>query len=164
MTNPDTSILKVRRSILIGAEPSRVWDEFTSHERMNGWWGALIAEPVAGTPSGQRLVKYEPKIGGAIIMEVVMGGSPARYGGVVKVFDPGREMTFENDWMPNRGWKAPTYMTVRLSPALDGTLVELFHHGFERTGGDVASEHAGYEQGWGMTQLMALKRQVEPTS
>ena len=49
-------------------------------------------------------------------------------------------------------------MTVRLTPVLDGTLVEIFHYGFERTGGDVAAEHAGYEQGWGMTQLSALKR------
>jgi hypothetical protein len=47
---------------------------------------------------------------------------------------------------------------------LGGTLVDLFHHGFERTGGNVSSEHAGYEQGWGMTQLLALKRQVAEAS
>ena len=34
----------------------------------------------------------------------------------------------------------------------------------EHTGGDVSSEHAGYEQGWGMTQLAALKRLVEQPS
>lgn len=45
--------------------------------------------------------------------------------------------------------------------ALGGTLVELFHYGFERTGGDVGAEHAGYETGWGMTQLSALKEIVE---
>ena len=59
------------------------------------------------------------------------------------------------------GWAKPTYMTIRLTPALNGTLVELFHHGFEHTGGDVASEHAGYEQGWGMLQLSSLKEVVE---
>lgn len=57
-----------------------------------------------------------------------------------------------------------TRRVIRLSPALGGTLVELFHHGFERTGGNVSSEHARYEQGWGMTQLLALKRQVEEAS
>jgi hypothetical protein len=43
----------------------------------------------------------------------------------------------------------------------DGTLVELFHDGFERTGPDAADDHAAYEQGWGMTQLSALKNAVE---
>jgi uncharacterized protein YndB with AHSA1/START domain len=161
MSNPDTSVLKVRRSILITAPPQRVWQEFTMHERMNNWWGAIISEPVAGTPAGQRLVTYEPRLGGQIVMEVSMNGSPMRYGGAIKVFEAVREFGFENDWIPNQGWKAPTMVSIRLTPALGGTLVELFHHGFERTGGDVSAEHAGYEQGWGMTQLGALKRLVE---
>jgi len=71
------------------------------------------------------------------------------YGGTIQVFEAGKELTFENNWIPNRGWAAPTFVTIRLSPALAGTLVELFHHGFE---------HAGYETGWGMTQLNALKQ------
>jgi uncharacterized protein YndB with AHSA1/START domain len=161
VNNPDHSILKVRRSILLSANPQRVWREFTSKEDMDRWWGAIISEPVAGTPAGQHLVIYEPNLGGRIVMEVSMDGEPARYGGVIDVFAAGREFGFENDWIPNRGWNAPTYMSIRLTPALDGTLVELFHHGFERTGGNVAAEHAGYEQGWGMTQLNALKRVVE---
>ena len=44
---------------------------------------------------------------------------------------------------------------------LRGTLVELFHHGFELTGGNFREEHAGYEAGWGMTQLNALRKIVE---
>ena len=161
MTNPDDSVLKVRRSIHVSANPQRVWREFTSKEAMDRWWGAVISKPVAGTPAGQHLVIYEPKLGGRIVMEVSMDGEPARYGGVIDVFAASREFGFENDWIPNRGWKAPTYMSIRLTPVLDGTLLELFHHGFERTGGNVAAEHAGYEQGWGMTQLNALKRVVE---
>ncbi len=164
MSNPDNSILKVRRSIHIAAPPQRVWQEFITRECMNRWWGAIISEPVAGTPAGQKLVAYEPRLGGQIVMEVSMDGSPVRYGGAIKVFEAGREFGFENDWIPNQGWKVPTFITVRLTPALGGTLVELFHHGFERTGGDVAAEHAGYEQGWGMTQLSALKRSVEAPS
>jgi hypothetical protein len=94
-------------------------------------------------------------------MEVDMGGSPGRYGGTIRTFDKDRELTFENDWIPNQGWKAPTFMTLRLTPALGGTLVELFHHGFEHVGGDVAGEHEGYEQGWGILQLSSLKAVVE---
>jgi hypothetical protein len=74
---------------------------------------------------------------------------------------PAMELTFENDWIPNRGWAMPTFMTLRLSAGLDGTLVELFHYGFEHTGPDASAEHAGYETGWGMMQLSALKTLVE---
>jgi uncharacterized protein YndB with AHSA1/START domain len=94
-------------------------------------------------------------------MAVDWDGARVKYGGEIMDFVPGRELTFRNDWIPNQGWKAPTLITIRLSPALDGTLVELFHYGFEHTGGDVGAEHAGYEQGWGMTQLNALKALVE---
>jgi len=94
-------------------------------------------------------------------MAVNWDGARVSYGGEIKTFEPPRVLTFENDWLPNRGWLAPTYITLRLTPALGGTLVELFHHHFERTGGDVSATHAGYEEGWGMTQLSALKRIVE---
>lgn len=158
---PEDSPLRVRRSILIDAKPERVWDAFASPERMGKWWGMLAGEPKAGTSQGQWLDAYEPRQGGTIRMSVMFDGERASYGGTIVAFAPAREFSFENDWIPNRGWKAPTYVTLRLTPALSGTLVELFHHGFERTGGDVAAEHAGYEVGWGMTQLNALKALVE---
>jgi hypothetical protein len=120
----------------------------------------MIGEPEAGTPKGQRLVTYDPP-NGRIEMEVMLDGKPARYGGRIVAFEPGRELTFENDWIPNQGWRAPTRITIRLTPALNGTVVELLHHGFERTGEDAASEHAGYEGGWGMTQLNALRDNIE---
>jgi hypothetical protein len=40
-------------------------------------------------------------------------------------------------------------------------MVELLHHGFERTGEGASADHAGYEGGWGMTQLNALREIVE---
>ena len=155
--NPDNSVLKVRRSILINAAPQDVWENFTSFKLMESWWGFRIGDPEAGTSKGQFLDKYEPRVGGRIEMAVNWDGARVSYGGEIKTFAAGAEFTFENDWIPNRGWKAPTYITIRLTPALNGTLVELFHHGFERTGGDTAGEHEGYETGWGMTQLSALK-------
>lgn len=158
---PEDSPLRVRRSILISAPPERIWREFASRERMSEWWGKRAGTPEAGTAQGQWLDEYEPREGGRIRMSVLWDGARVAYGGTIKIFAPGQELTFENDWIPNRGWAAPTYITLRLAPALNGTLVELFHHGFERTGGDVAAEHAGYEQGWGMTQLNALRELVE---
>jgi len=151
------SFLVVRRSILIQASPERVWREFESFERMNGWWGAMIGEPEAGTSKGQRLVTYEPRVGGRIEMEVSLDGAPARYGGPIVVFAAARELTFENDWIPNLGWRHPTRITIRVTPALGGTLVEILHYAFEGTVDDPGEEHAGYEGGWGMTQLDALR-------
>ena len=161
MSDTTIGVLSVRRSIHIAASPARVWEEFADYPRMNRWWGVLVGSPEGGRPNGMRLNVYEPRMGGRVEMEVEMDGTPARFGGPIVVFAPVRELTIENDWIPSRGWKAPTYLTLRLQQALGGTLVELFHHGFERTGGDVGAEHAGYEQGWGMTQLDALKRVVE---
>jgi uncharacterized protein YndB with AHSA1/START domain len=158
---PEDSVLVVRRSIWIEAPPAAVWKQFTSFERMDGWWGFRTGDPEAGTSKGQWLDRYEPRLGGRIEMSVQWDGARVGYGGEIRVFSPGEELGFENDWIPNRGWKAPTAVTLRLTPALGGTLVELFHHGFERTGGDVGAEHQGYEEGWGMTQLSALKRVCE---
>jgi uncharacterized protein YndB with AHSA1/START domain len=161
MTDPDASVLKVRRSIHIAAPPARVWEEFTAKPRMDRWWGVVRNKAVAGRANGHHLRVYEPKAGGRIEMEVDMDGAPARYGGVIRTFDTECELTFENDWIPNQGWEAPTFITLRLTPVLGGTQVEMFHHGFEHVGGDVAAEHAGYEQGWGMLQLSTLKVVVE---
>jgi uncharacterized protein YndB with AHSA1/START domain len=150
----------VRRSIHIQASPARVWEEFASFERLNGWWGHLTGAPEAGKGTGQRLVTYEPRLGGQIEMEVLFNGAPMRYGGAIVVFDAGRELTFESDWKPNMGWLRPTLITIRLTPALGGTLVEILHHGFERTGPRAAEDHAAYEGGWNMLQLAALRRVV----
>ncbi|MEQ1753540.1 MAG: SRPBCC domain-containing protein [Micropepsaceae bacterium] len=162
-SRPEDSPLRVRRSILIAAPANRVWEEFQSIDKMRHWWGAHTGSPEAGTSKGQWLDEYDAHVGGAIRMSVMWDGVRVSYGGVLTRFDSARELSFQNDWIPNRGWKSPTFVTLRLTAALGGTLVELFHYGFELTGGDVAAEHAGYEQGWGMTQLNALKVLAEKT-
>jgi uncharacterized protein YndB with AHSA1/START domain len=154
------SVLVVRRSIHIPAAPTRVWEEFSDFERMNRWWGVIIGTPEAGTSKGQRLVTYQPGPGGQIEMEVQFGGAPLRYSGRIIAFEPSRELTFECDWIPNQGWLRPTQLTIRLTPAVDGTLVELLHHGFEHTGARGRDDHAAYEAGWGMTQLNSLRKLV----
>lgn len=141
----------VRRSVWIRASPGRVWREFESLER-------ICAD---GFGQGHALVAYEPRVGGRV--ETAAGGSgsvPLRFGGPVTDFEPARELTFENDWL-GRGWRAPSSITIRLTPALDGTVCELFHHGFERTGESPGDLLAGFDQGWGMTQLQALRELVE---
>jgi len=143
-------ILAVRRSILINAPAERVWQEFESFERLAAWFGR-----------GHRLLKYEPRLGGDVLLEVEHSGQTLRYGGPVTVFDPPNELSFENDWIPNTGWLAPTVITIRLTATLDGTLVELFHHAIEGVGADADKWHAGFESGWDLKHLIALKQIVE---
>jgi uncharacterized protein YndB with AHSA1/START domain len=138
--------LVMRRSIFIQAAPERVFRELESFERLQLWYGL-----------GHRLLAFEPKVGGA--MELY-AGPKLHYAGRVLVVDPPRELTFESEWLEG-GWPAPTLITLRLTPALGGTVVELLHHGFERLGKDAAELHRGYEEGWRMIQLAALRELVE---
>ena len=145
------SALSVRRCILIHAPAERVWQEFGSLERMQRWFG-----------TGHSLVAYEPRVGARV--ETNAGqhtdGESLRFVGNVTVYDPPRELTFEQDWV-GHGWSVPALVTIRLTPHESGTLVELFHHGFERLGGDPAENHRGFEGGWTIRQLEALRQIVE---
>lgn len=144
-------VLVVRRSIWIDAKPERVWREFETFEAMRGWFG-----------TGHTLVRYEPRVGGWVETDPsAVQGEPLRFAGRVTVFDPPRELTFEQDWI-GHGWAAPSLITFRLTPAHDGTVVELLHHGFDRTGAGRAADHRGFENGWGMLQLEALLGRVRP--
>jgi uncharacterized protein YndB with AHSA1/START domain len=162
MTAAVDAVLSVRRSIHIRAAPERVWREFASHEAMACWWGVTRDPPEVGKPNGMELVTYEPRVGAMLEMRIKNAVGEWRFGGKITVFEPLRELTFENDWIePNEGWLAPTFITLRLTPALGGTVVELIHYGFERTGADPGETHAGYESGWGMLQLETLRALVE---
>jgi uncharacterized protein YndB with AHSA1/START domain len=142
--------LSVRRSIWIDAAPELVWEEFESLERMRQWFG-----------TGHTLVRYEPRVGAEVETDDgELDGEALRFVGRVVVFDPPRELTFEQDWV-GHGWKAAPLVTIRLTPLDGGSLVELFHHGFEALGSDAAGNHRGFEGGWTMRQLEALHELVD---
>lgn len=145
--------LNVRRSIWIQATPERVWEEFADLEHMQRWFG-----------TGHALVAYEPVVGA--IVETDAGihpddGEKLRFVGAVTVFDPPHELTFQQDWV-DHGWPAPPLITIKLTPLDGGTLVELFHHGFEALGdtATAAENHAGFEGGWTVRHLTALREIV----
>ena len=139
--------LHVRRSIWIDATAARVWEEFTSLERMQQWFG-----------TGHRLVEFEPRVGAVVRTDAGEGDGEYVFVGEVTVFDAERELTFTQDWV-DHGWPKPPSITLRLTPADGGTLVELFHHGFEVLGdtAEAADNHAGFEDGWTLRQLLALR-------
>ena len=114
---------------------------------MRSWYG-----------TGHTLVAYEPIVGATV--ETDAGGPDLRFVGKVLVFDPPRELTFEQDWI-GHGWPVPALITIRLTPSGTGTLVELFHHGFERLGALGAEMLRGFEGGWTNKQMEALRARVE---
>jgi uncharacterized protein YndB with AHSA1/START domain len=142
--------LNVRRNIFINASPSRVWREFNSFEAIAAWFGR-----------GHTLHALDLRLGGECAFSVEIEGERRAYGGKIIVFEPEREMTMEWNWEKPWSWPAPTLVTIRLTPLYDGTLVEIFHHGFERFGIQAADELEGYEQGWRMNHLTALRATIE---
>ena len=141
--------LHVRRSGLIAASPARVWEEFTTFERLSAWFGR-----------GHRLETYVPQVGGEVLLSVEIDGERRTFGGAILVFDPGLELTFSNNWT-ERGWRVPTTLTLRLQALGAACHVELIHHGFERLGASAGTELEGYESGWHSRHLEALKSIVE---
>lgn len=143
--------LHVRRSILIHASPARVWQEFETFERFDQWFGR-----------GHLLEVYEPAPGGRVQLSVEIGGKRCPFGGRIVEFDPDRELTYESNWEDSSmRWPVATFHTLRLTPIDGGTLVELFHHGFERLGSSAADTLQGYEAGWDSKHLAALRSVVE---
>jgi hypothetical protein len=142
--------IHVRRSILIQATSARVWHEFQSFERVSTWLDL-----------GHRLHAFECRIGGEVRMSVDVDGEQRSYGGRILVFDPEREVSFESQWDSPHDWPVPTFWTIRLTSVYDGTMVEIFHHGFERMGDAAADNLEGYEDGWDIKHLKALRSIVE---
>ncbi len=141
--------LHVRRSAFISAAPERVWEEFGSFARMAAWFGR-----------GHTLEQYEPKLGATVVLSVEIDGERRPFGGPITVMEPARELSFETNWHGPRARPVPSAITFRLTPLYDGTLVELFHHGFERLGAEAGDELAGYEAGWTTNHLDALRSVV----
>lgn len=147
----EISRLNLRRSIFIQATRARVWEEFVSFDRLAGWFGR-----------GHTLESFEPRVGGEITLSVEIDGAARRYGGPILVFDEGSELSWENNWEEDEhAWPVPTFLTIRATPLYEGTLVELFHHGFERLGAAAADNLEGFEQGWDLKHLSALREIVE---
>lgn len=141
----------VRRAVHIDALPQHVWHEFTDQRRLGEWFGV-----------GHNLEVYEPGDEGRVELSVEMAdGELHGFGGPIIVFDEGRELSFENNWFGEDAWVVPTVITLRLISCYDGTLVELFHHGFERLGRNGADQYLAYESAWDTRHLAVLKKIVE---
>ena len=143
--------LHVRRSILIDATPTQVWRSFENEDALRAW-----------LDQGHVIHSFVPEVGATTQLSVVIDDVQRHFGGEVLVVEPGRELSVESQWEePDHAWPVPTFWTFRLSAVYSGTLVEMFHHGFERLGADAADNLQGYEDGWGMIHLVRLRELAE---
>src|ERR1700694_3426127 len=90
----------VRRATWIDAPSDVVWQEFTSFERMRCWYG-----------TGHTLTQYEPRVGATVETAVDIDGTEHRFLGDILIFEPGRELTFEQFWVGSN-WEGPTKVTI----------------------------------------------------
>lgn len=154
----EIGILSVRRSAFIAASPERVWREFTSFDRMQRWYGN--GKPLGDGRLSHVLTRYEPGEGGFVETDAgELDGERLVFGGRIVQWDPPHELTFENNWY-GHGWTSPPLITLRLTAALGGTVVELFSHGFERVGPTGPEDQIGFEKGWTARQLEWLRAAV----
>ena len=143
-------LLSVRRSTLINALPARVWQEFVPEQKLKAWFG-----------QGHTLHAFEPQLGGKVDLSVEhdFGNGPERrhYGGRVIAWTPECEVSAEINWAMPHNWPVPMIWTIRLTPIYENTMVEIFHHGFERLGASAGAELEGYEEGWTNRHLKTLR-------
>ncbi len=149
----DIGTLYVRRATFIEAQPHKVWAYFTSFEKLSAWFG-----------HGHQLCEFDANEGGTVRLSVEIENKTTCFGGRITNFETGRELSFENNWEGQLAWPVPTYITLRLTRMYSGTLVELFHHGFERLGKDAADVFEGYEAGWSSHHLERLRALVTPSA
>ena len=135
----------VRRCVWIDASAAVVWKRFETFDEMRSWYG-----------TGHTLTVYEPRLGGTVETIVDVDGVVHCFRGAITAFEPGRELSFEQLWIGSP-WLHPTLITIRLTALDDGTLVELFHHGYEHLGTSIGDTLDGFESGWTNRQVHGLR-------
>ena len=143
----------IRRSALIKSNPSKVWEEFTTFERISAW---LI--------QGHKLHEFEPSLGGKVGFSVELEGAERFFGGEIIEFEEEKELSF-NDDCDDKDFafyaSETTFWTYRLSRLDGSTLVEIFHHGYEKFGEWAHQALEDYEIGWDNRHLKKLIEIVE---
>ena len=143
MDTPTTADARdIERELRIAAPPATVFAYFTDPARMVRWMG--------------RTVDLDPRPGG--VLRIAYNGTDIARGAFVEV-DPPRRVVFTWGWeMPGDSVPAgASTVEVTLTPAGDGTIVRLIHHGLPSDAVD------GHTEGWDHF-LPALRGAVEEES
>lgn len=136
---PKGGIEPVRKVVQVRIAIEEAFRLFT--EGMSTWWP--LATYSVGAEKTMRCV-FEGQVIGRIY-EVQEDGSRAEWG-IVKLWDPPNAVAFT--WYPGREPDTAQDVEVGFQSILDGTELELVHHGWELLGNQAQEIRAGYDSGW----------------
>ena len=140
MSNTQTVIEPVHKTLVVGCSPERAFEVFT--REIGSWW------PLQTHSIGEEKVTevvFEEGVGGRIF-ERHEGGGEGEWGRLLAWEPPAR---FVMSWYPGKDAAQATELEVRFTAEGDGTRVDLEHRGWEIFAGEAQETRDNYDGGWG---------------
>lgn len=140
MTNAQTAIAPVHKTLVVNVSPVRAFEVFT--REIGSWW-PLGSYSIGGASITE--VVFEEQVGGRIF-ERHQDGGEGEWGRVLAWDPPSR---FVMSWYPGHDPAEATELEVRFAAEGDGTRVDLEHRGWEILADRAREARKGYDSGWG---------------
>jgi uncharacterized protein YndB with AHSA1/START domain len=145
MTDNSLTQSRVVKAVTLPLPPDAAFSLFT--DRIAEWWPLHTHSVAADTYEGRLTVtglRFESGVGGRIV-ESLSDGSQAEWGRVL-VWEPPQRVGFT--WRPNLTDGPHTRVEVTFAPAVEGTVVELVHTGWDAFDGSAEERRIRYDRGW----------------
>jgi Activator of Hsp90 ATPase homolog 1-like protein len=139
MTNAETAIAPVHKTLVVNVGPERAFEVFT---REIGTWWPLDKYSIGETEIVE--VVFEEQVGGRVF-ERHADGSEADWGKVLS-WDP--PAAFSMSWSPGSDPAQATELSVRFAAEDEGTRVDLEHRGWEILAKGAQETRNSYDGGW----------------
>jgi uncharacterized protein YndB with AHSA1/START domain len=140
VSNTQTVIEPVHKTLVVGCSPERAFEVFT---REIGTWWPLGSYSIGGDKITE--VVFEEQVGGRIYERHSDGGE-GEWGRVLAWDQPGR---FAMSWYPGHDSSQATELEVSFRADGNGTRVDLVHRGWEILAERAQESRNGYDSGWG---------------
>jgi uncharacterized protein YndB with AHSA1/START domain len=140
VSNTQTVIEPVHKTLVVGCSPERAFEVFT---RQIGTWWPLGSHSIGGDKITE--VVFEEQVGGRIYERHSDGGE-GEWGRVLAWNPPTR---FAMSWYPGHDASQATELEVSFAADGDGTRVDLVHRGWEILAERAREARSGYDAGWG---------------
>ena len=139
MSNAQTAIEPVHKTLVVHCSPERAFEVFT--REIGSWW-PLDKYSIGETEIVE--VVFEEQVGGRVF-ERHADGSEAGWGRVLSWDPPG---SFSMSWSPGSDPAKATELSVRFAAEGDGTRVALEHSGWEILAEGAHETRNSYDGGW----------------
>jgi hypothetical protein len=139
VTNAQTAIEPVHKTLVVNVGPERAFEVFT---REIGTWWPLGTHSIGETEIVE--VVFEERVGGRVF-ERHTDGTEADWGTVLS-WDP--PVSFSMTWSPGSDPAKATELSVRFAAESEGTRVDLEHRGWEILAERAHQSRNSYDGGW----------------